>query len=222
MAGPQAGGDRTLLVMLPGAHLRARDFADQGFAEALHLRHRRVDLIAGGLVHDDYLAGEVAALLHERVIGPAMARGYARLWLMGISLGGLGALLYARERPASVDGLILLAPFFATRGAIAEVVAAGGLAGWEPGTSTSAAAERDRLAWLASRPFAAAGQPRLYLGYGRGDRYAPASRVLADSLPGERVVVAEGGHDWPTWACLWRRILAIAPLDTQGMNQARE
>lgn len=212
--GPSAGSDRTLLVMLPGAHVVPSDFAEHGFLDALraHPAHGAVDAMAVGLKPDDYLDGDVAARLHDTVIGPAMARGYARLWLLGISLGGMGALLCARARPGTVDGIILLAPFLATRGTIAEVVAAGGLEAWEPGAPTRPDIERGLLSWLKSRPFADGGQPRLLLGHGTTDRYADASRLLYGQVPPHRIAVTAGGHDWPTWAALWHRLLDATPF----------
>lgn len=219
--GPMAkGDDRTLLVMLPGAHLRLADFARHGFLDALHERGGPVDAIAVDLKPDDYLDGGVAARLHHAVIGPAMTRRYARLWLMGVSLGGMGALLYARARPRAVDGLILLAPFLATRGTIAEVVAAGGLDAWEPGPLTGMDIERGLLSWLKSKPFSPGEQPRLLLGHGAGDRYADASRLLYGQLPHDQIAVTDGGHDWPTWTELWRRLLDAAPFALQAEGEA--
>jgi len=106
-----------------------------------------------------------------------------------------------------VEGVILLAPFLGTRGLIAEVVRAGGLDRWQSGNIESNDEERALLAWLkeyrADKPESA----RIYLGYGRGDRFSPASEMLAQRLPAERVVIMEGGHDWPTWARLWKHLL---------------
>ncbi len=210
---PNARGERTLLVMLPGAHLSPSDFARHGFLTDLHARKGTVDAVAVDLKPDDYLDGEVGEHLHRAVIGPALEQGYQRLWLLGISLGGMGALLYARAHLAKVDGLILLAPFLATRGTIAEVIAAGGLAAWEPGPLSSTDLERGLLMWLKSRPFARGTGPRLLLGHGRADRYADASRLLAEHMPPDRLAVAEGGHDWPTWTTLWRQLRENAGFD---------
>jgi pimeloyl-ACP methyl ester carboxylesterase len=204
--------DRTLLVMLPGAHLSPSEFAEHGFVAELRARHAAVDAIAVALNSDDYLAGDVAARLHDAVIAPAMARGYARLWLLGISLGGMGALLHARAYPQVVDGAILLAPFLATRGTIAEVIAAGGLDAWEPGPLPSTDIERGLLSWLKSRPFPLDGRPMLLLGHGAADRYADASRLLYGQVPPAHVAVTDGGHDWPTWTKLWRLLLDVSPM----------
>jgi len=203
--GPAPGTERTLLVMLPGARLHPADFARNGFLAALQALGEPVDTIAAGLTSDDYLDGDVATRLHHAVIQPALSRGYRRLWLLGISLGGMGALLYTKAELAHVDGLILLAPFLATRGTIAEVTAAGGLAAWDPGPRPPAHdIERHLLAWLKSW---SGPRPHLLLGHGDTDRYADASRLLAAHLAPDRLAIVPGGHDWPTWARLWRHLL---------------
>lgn len=199
---------RALLVMVPGAYFRPGDFADHGFLAALRQHATPVDAVVAELPDDRYLDGGVAPWLHAEIVTPALASGYRRLWLLGISLGAMGALLYAQAHPAAIEGIILLAPFLGTRGLIAEVRAAGGLASWEPGPFPPMDIERRLLAGLkAGLP------PRLHLGYGASDRYATSSQLLAAHLPAGRVVVAEGGHDWPTWERLWRDILDTAPFD---------
>lgn len=52
----------------------------------------------------------------------------------------------------------------------------------------------------------------LYLGYATDDRFAFSHRLLAAALPPERVFTTEGGHDWPEWTRLWRRMLPTLPL----------
>ena len=194
----------TLLVMLPAAHAEPGDFAQQGFLDALP---PGVEALPAPLRPADYLEEDLAGRLHAEVIAPALRRGPRPVWLLGISLGGMGALLYARTRP--VAGLILLAPFLATRGTIAEVTEAGGLDAWNPGPLAPHDLERGLLAWLRGADLAGMG---VRLGYGSADRYVAASAMLARRLPPERVTIAEGGHDWPTWVTLWRRILATRPL----------
>lgn len=207
-------GDRILLVMLPGAGILPEDFAAQGFVEAIHARSLSVDAVAAGPDLDLYLDGTVAEHLERDVIGPALARGPARLWFLGISLGGMGALLYACARARSVEGIILLAPFLGTPGLIAEVVKAGGIAAWEPGAIAANDSERKLLAWLKAYRVGMSVQPRLYLGYGRDDRFARGHALLAEHLPSRYVELAEGGHDWPTWTVLWQRILDRNPFAT--------
>ncbi len=204
---PRQGAGRVLLVMLPSAKARPRDLVQYGFVQALRGRGLTIDVAAVEAHLGYYLDGSLSSYLTHDIIAPARARNYRRIWLMGISLGGMGALHYAREHPADIEGAIVLAPFLGTRGTIAEVVAAGGLSHWQPGAVKPDDNERRLLAWIkAYRPAAAAG-PEIYLGYGTDDRFAAASRMLAGRLPAAHVVAIPGGHDWATWIHLWQRLL---------------
>lgn len=211
----KAPGDeqgRLLLVMLPGVGIEAGEFAEHGLVAAVHERGLPADIAAVRPDLDHYLDGSIAAALHEAVVGPALTQGYTRVWLLGISLGGMGALLYASAHPAQVEGLALVAPFLGTQGTVAEIAAAGGLASWSPERSSATSTECRALVWLQDLLARRPERPALYLGYGLADRFSRGHRLLAAQMPAQQVVVAEGGHDWPTWATLWRRILDTCPL----------
>jgi hypothetical protein len=92
---------------------------------------------------------------------------------------------------------------------------AGGLATWNPAQSIATDLERRTLLWLRDLLARQARAPALYLGYAQDDRFAPGHRLLADLLPEERVVTAEGGHDWDSWARLWRLVLERSPFSGQ-------
>lgn len=206
--------------MLPGVGIEAGEFAKHGLVAAVHDRDLPVDIVAVRPDLDHYLDSSVATVLHDAVIEPALTRAYTRLWLLGISLGGMGALLYGSAYGTRVDGLVLLAPFLGTQGTVSEMAAAGGLASWSPNDSAATASERQILDWLQHRLARSPDQPALYLGYGRSDRFSAGHRMLAERLPKERVVTAEGGHDWPTWATLWRRVLDTEPFGTFAQTRA--
>lgn len=209
---PGAAADRLLLVMLPGVNILPGDFVDHGFIEALRRRRWPVDVVTAAPDVELYLDDTIAERIHRDIVAPAQARGYRRIWFLGVSLGGMGALLHARAHAAALEGVVLLAPFVGTPGMVAEVSRAGGLSAWEPGEIRARDGERKLLAWLKSYRAGVAGQPQLYLGYGRRDRFAEGHALLARHLPAERVLVAEGGHDWETWTMLWQRILDRAPF----------
>lgn len=213
---PGPGAEAVAMVMLPGAHDRAQDLVEQGFVRALRARGLAADAVVADARIDSYLERSVVAELERDVIAPLRQRGRARVWLMGISLGCTGALSYAREHAGAIEGVVLLAPFLGTRGLIAEITSAGGLQGWQPGAIAPEDDERRLLAWLRQYRAGDPTLPRIHLGYGTGDRYAPASVLLARQLPAQQVMTVEGGgHDWPTWLTLWERWLdggAWAPL----------
>ena len=150
---------------------------------------------------DGTVGAELAALLQSA------ASRHRRVWLAAISLGCFGALLLA-EGPVPIEGIVLLAPFLGTAGLIAEVQRAGGFKAWEPGALAEDDHERRLLARLKHYGRQPEQWPALWLGYGRSDRFAAASRLLAQLLPPSRIVEIEGAHDWPSWARLWDRMLA--------------
>jgi len=199
---------RALLVMLHGAGDHPEDFVTHGFIDELARRNLPADVLLVDAPSHLYLEKTVIARLHEEVIAPELAARPRPLWLCGISLGGMGACLYARAHPQAVQGVLLMAPFLAVRGTIAQVTRAGGLQAWAPGAADPEDQEHALLVWL--KHWQSECGPQLHLAYGLDDRYAPASRLLAARLPRERVLTYAGGHDWATWKSLWPALLELA------------
>lgn len=208
----RAQGDTApqLLVMLPGVNIVPEDFLANGFIEALHAAHGRIDAAAVAIGSTDYLEADFSTRLHQEVIAPAVASGYHRIALMGISLGVFGALRYLRETGTGAIGeLVMIAPFLGTPGLIAEVEKAGGLDAWSC-VPCPRDIERRNLLWL--RAALATPQLPLSLGFGAQDRFAGAMGEVACRLPPERVTVVPGGHDWATWKTLWAAMLTTPLL----------
>jgi len=208
--------ERARLIMLPGAGMVPQDFAERGFVQAIHERKLPLGVVAAGPDLGLYLDNTVALHIHREIIAPLRRDAPARLWLLGISPGGMGALLYAGAYPEEVDGIVLLAPFLGTPGMIEEVAQAGGLAAWQPGAVATNDGERQLLAWLKRYAAVRPPRPKVYLGYGRDDRFSRGHAMLAAHLPEEQVHVGTGGHDWETWIELWREILKRRPFDEAG------
>jgi pimeloyl-ACP methyl ester carboxylesterase len=208
---PRAGDAPTLLILLPGFDIRAEDFVAHGFVAALHDGEDAVDLVVAEPDLDLYLDGGITRALCA-LIDEQNRRPHQRVWLGGISLGCLGALLAASAAPGPIDGVILLAPYLGNQGLIAEIGRSGGLLSWEAGTIADNDGERRLLAWLKSYLSDGCRRPALQLGYGTSDRFAASAKLLAAGLPPSQVHLAEGGHDWPTWADLWRQILDARPF----------
>ena len=217
----------TLLVLLPGARSPIDEFEREGFIDAVRERGLAVDVVRAD-AHRAYYDASLAVVqrLHEDVIAPARTRGYRSIWIAGISLGGLGGVLYAQARPADLAGLVLIAPYLGERATATEIDNAGGLLRWQAPTGPLQPAQRESREsrdpalwrWLqgrAARP-TDAGAPPLYLGYGLDDRFAFNHRLLAAALPADRVAITEGGHDWPEWKRLWRSLLSTLPLPRCG------
>ena len=210
------GGDpreRVLLVLLPPAYGTARDFVEQGFVAAIRSRGLPVDVIAAGAIANHYLDQTVVARLYADVIAPALAQGYRRLWLGGISIGGFGSLLTLQSHSADIEGVLLLAPYLGSRPAVNEVIRAGGFAQWQPQSAAPDDHERQLLAWLQGVLAVPSPGPPIYMAYGAQDRFASSMKVLADALPADRVVLQPGEHDWATWITLWCALLDRDPFN---------
>ncbi|MEB0057107.1 alpha/beta hydrolase [Variovorax sp. LG9.2] len=214
----------TLLIMLPGAYSHPDEFVRENFVSAVRERQLAVDIVRVDAHLGYYNKGAVIERLQQDVIAPARARGYKAIWIVGISIGGLGGLIYANAHPVDVTGLVVLAPYLGDRVQSLDVANAGGLVRWQgpltdPVGDDRAGGERAQREtalwqWLkayARRPLPV-DHPPLYLGYGLDDRFAFSHRLLAAALPPERVFTTAGGHDWPEWTRLWRAVLPTLPL----------
>jgi len=206
-----ARGDDCLVLLPPGRGDGPEDYQEAGFASiaaaaAAGAGAGTADLVAVDAHMGYYRNRSVVERLRQDFVAPARAEG-RRVWLVGISLGGLGAVLYAAEHPEDVEGVVLLSPFLGNGAALDEVEAAGNLAAWEPGDAAARGLWFrlwERLQELtAAQPENGAAAPSIYLGYGAGDRLARSHRLLARELPPGHVLHVEGGHDWRTWKELW-------------------
>ena len=210
----------TLLVLLPGAASMPEEFVREGFVGALRERHVAADVVIADAHRGYYRQRSIIDRLQEDVIAPARARGYRQVWLVGISLGGFGAMIYTRERPAGVTGIVAIAPYLGEGEVANEIAAQGGLKAWDGRVTAGEGAEPlDTPLWRWLQPYAngaraddGAERPPLYLGYGRSDRFAVTNALLAAALPPEHVFTTDGGHDWPPWLRLWRSMLDVMPL----------
>ena len=160
------------------------------------------------------------AAARGRASPPQRAQWLPAIWLVGISIGGFGALIHELARPGSVDGIVALAPYLGRRVLGAEIKKAGGLRAWQAPTGPQPDEEPDRKLWPFFQQYLAAqpskNLPPLYLGFGLEDRFASNHKLLADALPPGRVFTTEGGHDWPQWRQLWRNVLDVLPLPALG------
>jgi pimeloyl-ACP methyl ester carboxylesterase len=149
--------------------------------------------------------------LREDIILPARAKGYTRMSLAGISLGGFGALYYAMHHAEDIARLFLLAPYLGDERVIGEISQAGGVKSWSP-DATSAEHDEPRKLWRWLKRVAnGTGSLSLvdfYLAYGLQDAFAAGNNLLAELLPAGHVYTIRGKHDWTTWSSLWDMLLA--------------
>lgn len=202
-----ASGSRPLVVFLPGRWDSAGDFRRQGLLRALEQAGWSAEVWAVDLEVRHFRDGRVAERLQHDVLAAIPPDRLFCTFLLGISMGGLAAILADQATPAPWN-LVLLSPYI---GELPRDVP-GPDGGSQPRWEERIFREVER--WAADRPLTA----RVWLGFGSGDRLAPQQRWLAAHLPADQVAEVAGGHDWPTWRRLFALLLQRIPRDSWGVS----
>ena len=212
----------TLLVMLPGSYSLPEEFQSEGFVKIVRDHHLAADVLLVDAHVRYYQNRSVIDRLAEDVIGPARTRGYRQIWLVGISIGAVGAMLYADAHPEDVDGVVLIAPYLGTQLTANEIKVAGGLSRWPSPEVTPGDLDTILWHWLQGQTAAKSTVKKLplFLGYGEQDRFRYSAEVLRAALPRSQVFTAQGGHDWPAWRAVWEHIAGALPVPTDGVCPA--
>jgi pimeloyl-ACP methyl ester carboxylesterase len=210
---PEGRRATRLIVMLPGLYDTPQDFVKHGFVQALRERHINADVVIPDLHFAYYETRTIEQRLREDVIQPARAAGYREIWFAGISLGGLGALLYSSQHPDEISGILLLAPYAGTEDVLKEIREAGGARAWAQ-QSQSTEQQRGIWRWLVARQIRGLDKPLLMIGTGNDDRFLRDQLLLTGLISPVMQFTAEGGHDWPTWLTLWVQMLNSPQLQT--------
>lgn len=214
-----ASGDRLsrcLVVMLPGFGDTDADFREHGFEAAIDTRNLPVDTVAVSATFGYYARRTLLERMRIDVLEPARAAGYEQIWLLGISMGGMGTLLVASDEHAhqrEVAGIVLLAPYLGDAQVQKEVASAGGLARWQPPAPTP---DEDYAfgvwRWLKVATDKPESAPAIYLGAGDADDRGLGYRALAAALPPGHLFSAKGPHDWGPWNVMWNAFLDTSDL----------
>lgn len=213
------------MAFLPGVFAMPHEFVENGFVAELRRHRIAADVLLVDAHLGYYSERSIVERLQSDVIAPARAAGYAQIWLVGISLGGYGALIHSaalRNDPAGrVDGIVVIAPYPGDYRVVGAVEDAGSLARWTAPARSLPPNGFDVTLWRWLQGYAKARNdtqeqplPPLYLGYGLDDRFAATDALLAGALPTSHVFTAPGGHDWPVWRAVWQGLLHALPLPT--------
>ena len=206
-----------LLVLLPGLFDTPDAFFESGFVDDARRASGRCDLLAVDSSLAYYTDGSIVDVLTGDVLWLARARRYEEIWVVGISMGALGAVLLAEHNPGSVRGLVLIAPWVGEDDLVGPVARAGGLRAWrappiDRRRRDLRQANYIALSWLRAHPERASG-PEIYLGVGEQDRRRATTELIAEVIEPERVRRVPGGHDWRTWRAVWQSILRSPPWE---------
>ncbi|MGZ8868808.1 MAG: alpha/beta hydrolase [Thermoanaerobaculia bacterium] len=197
------GSGRCMAVLLPGRHAGPESFAKSRFGETVARRGLDLDVVALDAHLGYYRTRTVIDRIREDVILPARAKGYKEIWLVGTSLGGLGSIIYLREHPDDLTGVLAIAPFLGDDKLIREIEAAGGPRHWKPPANIADNdIGRTVWSWIATGEVGDGRLP-LSLGWGTRDSFDRSNRLLASLLPPERTFAISGAHDMETWNQIW-------------------
>ncbi len=195
---------KNMIIFLRGRGGSHEDFYREGFVEEIQIRQLPYDMVAPNSHFGYYFGETLVPRLKADIIEPAKARGYDTFWLVGASMGGLGALMYARQFPEDVAGIYVISPFLGYDAIIDEISGAGGLYQWNPGEyDPTDDWQRMLWHWLKQCAEGKKPMPELYLGFGTEDSYANTHDLLTDILPSDHVFTTKGGHTPETMKEVW-------------------
>ena len=213
------GKAKCLVVFLPGVRDAAEDFDEKGFIDTLRAHQLSVDVVSAEATLPYYTQGVLVERLEADVFAPAQARKYRQKWLIGVSMGAWGTLLYSHAHPDHVTGVLAMAPYLGKRYISNEIRDAGGLASWHApqkpeklDVKDDAAYQRELWRWLQALSSGKEKGPELYVGWGTADPWlAEPVSLLAAALPGQRTFPVEGAHQWTAW----KKVLELFLADSE-------
>ena len=204
---PNGVATNRLIVFMRGMGGNHYSFEKEGLVDDICSRTPAFDIVAPNAHFGYYYDRSLMKRMKEDVIDPAHAQGYNEIWLIGFSMGGLGALLYTIDHPEDIQGIYLVSPFLGYRSIQREIDEAGGVRQWEPGTfDPHKKWQRMLWHWLKQNVAEHPTKP-IYLGYGEKDPGVKGHKLLAQVLPPDRVFTVPGGHTYESFKGLWDMFL---------------
>jgi pimeloyl-ACP methyl ester carboxylesterase len=206
-APPASQPAKCAVVFLPGFGDDGKQYEEHGFPDAFRARNLSVDSVVASATFGYYMDRSLLVRLREDVMQPIRAKGYKEIWIVGISMGGLGTVLLARDQQPSIQGVVLFAPYLGGNSLLHEINVSGGLQQWNPGPP-SKDDYRELWRWLKQVTATPGGSPEVFLGAGDQDPHrSPGPHPLAEALPRDHLYRTPGGHDWGPWGVLWADFL---------------
>jgi pimeloyl-ACP methyl ester carboxylesterase len=207
---------KCLVVFMPGRGDADADFDKEKFVSLVRARDLSVDMVAANATIGYYANGIVSDRVEQDVVAPLDPAKYEKVWMIGISMGGVGTLMYSYEHPTRLKGVLLMAPFLGDDDVANDVKAAGGLDKWTapaPATLTEDNYQRQVWGYLQRTVGKKEPGPDVYLAYGNKDnRVGHNAAILAASMPADRLFTTDGGHDWGPWRNLLDQFLDRSSL----------
>ena len=193
---------KNLVVLLSGRGAPESYFSDHDWVDIARQFGSTADYVAPFAHYGYYVTATFLPRLQQDVMLPLEKNNYKSISVLGISMGGLGAILYTNKHPETIDRIYLISPFLGKSEVHEEIAQAGGLMQWQIKDE-----DKDnwnyyiwwRLKKLLSDPNT---RDKVYLGFGQQDRM-PGLQLLAGSLPADHVISIPGGHKDVVFTRIW-------------------
>ena len=204
----KSSSQKNMIIFLRGRGGDHTDFESQGFVNEVIKRKLPYAMAAPNAHFGYYFSKTLVSRLKIDIIEPAKLKGYNKFWLVGVSMGGFGSLMYAKQNFDDIEGICLISPFLGYEKIINEISDAGGLKSWEPGDyNPDDDWQRMFWHWLKQCSDGENKLPNIYLGYGTEDSFAEAHKILKDILPTGHTFTVPGGHTVEVMKKLWLTFL---------------
>ena len=206
-----------LVIFLPGIGDDMAVFERAGFIDLLHRSPRSADALVIDSDMGYFWRGTLPERVYQDILVPFHERGYKTFILVGISLGGYGALWIKHEYGEWIAATVLLAPLLGRESIVERIRGAGGIASWRAQLEHDPGPEERVWIWIDGMLGQGSAEIQsLILGFGHQDKYRKTGELLAGSIPDSHVFRHDGGHKWVTWRPLWAEITKSDSWTTLG------
>lgn len=194
----------TLIVLLHGRGGAASNFVKYGAVEQIAACRPGANILGVDSHFGYYRKRIITERLRTDIIKPARENGIRQVWIMGISMGGLGSLVYRQRYPDDIEAVILMAPFLGKWDELDLYMKNPQLA--------RESGDPDYVGIWDALSTTSADDPAITLAFGESDDFNNQHRWLAGQLDAGKIVSGPGGHNWNAWQELWPEALSRSGL----------
>lgn len=189
------GGQR-VMILLPGIGDLGDAFEKRNFDGVLQEKFPDFEVVTVDAHFRYYNQRTLLTRLKQDLVEPYLHKGY-KVYLGGISLGGLGSLLYLQEYPEDIEKILVLAPYLGEPVEYQYLI--------DGSERNEEKIEIDLWPWITN--LEQQQLDKIYLAYGLQDKFAIPNRLLASYLPEQHTITIDGKHRWDVWRQLWPELI---------------
>ena len=166
-----------LIIFFPGLYDTEEKFKDEDFFSIARKEGVSADLVSVNVNVFHLVKGMMIERVEKDIFETAKETGYKNIWLVGVSLGGLNSLLFNIKHEKDLCGVVTLAPYVADTPLTEDLSDAKSINDWKPSTNGDKLDLEKRLQqlWIWLKESSSNNNlKKIYLGYGKQDRYIDA------------------------------------------------